>query len=272
MIERRERGLGIVAWTDPSGHLMSLDGLSDRDRVEVERSAAEARSAVLACVDVDRYLDPPAESPYGLEYAFYLLGDIRGRTVLDLGCGSGENLVPLAKRGADVVGIDISPELIQLARQRVWGYGLAATVREGSAYATGLPDQSVDVVFSMALLHHLDLPAARNEIYRILRPGGLFILREPIRFSRTMNALRRLFPAPEADISDYEHPMTRDELSAVTQGFTVVAQRNFRLPFVPLLMKFKAIRGQVWKTDCWLLKHFPSLEHFATGKVMSLRK
>jgi SAM-dependent methyltransferase len=251
---------------------MALQDLSERDRVEVERSAAEARKAVLAPVDVDRYLDPPADTPYGLEYAFYLLGNVRGKTVLDLGCGSGENLVPLAKRGADVIAIDISPELIQLARQRLSSCGLAATLREGSAYETGLPDESVDVVFSMALLHHLDLPTARNEIYRVLRPGGLFILREPIRFSPTMNSLRGLFPAPKADISDYEHPLTRAELATVTQGFAVVAERTFRLPFVPLLAKFKVLRGQVWKADSWLLKRFPSLEHFATGKVMSLRK
>lgn len=251
--------------TEPSG-------LWQRDRVEVERSAAEARRSVLAPVDVDRYLDPPGDSPYGLEYAFSLLGDIRGKTVLDLGCGSGENLVPLATRGAHVIGIDISPDLIQLASQRLHSYGLAGNLQVGSAYATGLPDESVDVVFSIALLHHLDLPAARNEIHRILRGGGLFILREPIRFSRTMNYLRRLFPAPKAEISDYEHPMTRDEIAIVTQGFTVVSQRNFRLPFVPLLSKVKSVGDQVWKVDRWLLQHFPGLEHFATGKVMSLRR
>jgi SAM-dependent methyltransferase len=246
--------------------------LSERDRVEVERSAAEARRAVLAPVDVDRYLDPPADTPYGLEYAFYLLGDIRGKTVLDLGCGSGESMVPLAKRGARVIGIDISPELIRLARQRLSDYGLAATLQEGSAYATGLADESVDIVFSMALLHHLDLPTARNEIQRVLRPGGSFILREPIRFSPIMNSLRRLFPSPKADISEYEHPMTRAELAIVMQGFTIVAQRTFRLPFVPMLTKVKVLRSQTWKLDRWLLQHFPGLEHFATGKVMSLRK
>jgi len=251
---------------------MTLKGLSERDRVEVERSAAEARRTVLAPVDVDRYLDPPSNTPYGLEYAFHLLGDVRGKTVLDLGCGSGENLVPLAKRGADVVGMDISPDLVQLARRRLSDYGLAATLQEGSAYATGLPDESVDVVFSMALLHHLDLALARKEIDRILRPRGLFILCEPIRFSRTMNALRQLFPVPKADISDYEHPMSSAELDIVTQGLAVVAQRSFRLPFVPLVAKLKIPREWVWKTDRWLLTDFRGLEHFATVKVMSLRK
>jgi SAM-dependent methyltransferase len=251
---------------------MTQQGLSQRDQVEIERSAAEARKAVLAPVDVDRYLDPPADTAYGLEYAFHLLGDVHGKTVLDLGCGTGENLVPLVKRGAEVIGIDISPELVELARERLGSYGLTATLRDGSAYDTGLADESVDVVFSMALLHHLDLPSARKEIYRILRPGGLFILREPVRFSSTLNVLRRLFPAPKADISDFEHPMTRAEIATVTQGFTLVAQRSFRLPFIPLLSRFSGITGQLWETDRWLLKHFSGLEHFATGKVMSLRK
>jgi SAM-dependent methyltransferase len=251
---------------------MTLESLSERDRVEVERSAAEARAAKLSPVDVDRYLNPPPDTPYALEYAFYLLGDVHRKTVLDLGCGSGESLAPLAKRGAQVIAIDISPDLIQLALQRLSSYGLSAIVQEGSAYATGLPDGSVDVVFSMALLHHLDLPRARQEIYRVLRPGGLFILREPIRFSRTMNYLRRLFPAPKADISDYEHPMTREELAVVMQGFTLVAERSFRLPFVPLVAKVKRPGKGMWRTDRWLLKHFPSLEHLATTKVMSLRK
>jgi len=255
---------------------MTLQGeLSERDRAEVERSAAEAGKVALAPVEVDRYLDPPANSPYGLEYAFYLLGDIRGQTVLDLGCGTGENLIPLVKRGALVVAMDISPELVDLARRRLQSYGMAegdATLQVGSAYATGLPDASVDVVFSMALLHHLDLPKARQEIDRILRPGGRLILREPIRFSRTMNALRKLFPAPQADISDFEHPMTRQELAVVTQGFEVLADRSFRLPFVPVLTKFGVWKKQVWRMDRWLLQHFPGLEHFATGKVMSLRK
>jgi SAM-dependent methyltransferase len=262
---------GHTPTTGPgSPHLASL---SERDRVEVERSAAEARRAVLVPAEVERYLDPPADCLYGLEYAFYLLGDIRGKTVLDLGCGNGEKLPPLIKRGAHVIGMDISPELVDLARQRLESCGMGpAELLVGSAYETGLPDSSIDVVFSSALLHHLDLPKARAEIYRILRPGGRFILREPIRFSRTMNSLRKLFPAPKGDISDFEHPMTRAEVATVSEGFTVMAQRNFRLPFVPLLNRFEPLQVPLWKTDRWLLKHFPRLEHFATGKVMSLQK
>ncbi len=248
-----------------------MQHLADRDRIEIERSAAEAAKTALAPVEIERYLSPPSDTPYPLEYAYYLLSDVRGKTVLDLGCGSGENLIPLVQQGANVIGMDISPELIERARQRLSNYGLDATLQVRSAYDTALPEESVDVVFSMALLHHLDLPRVRVEIRRILRPGGRLILREPIRFSRTIGYLRRLFPAPTADISDYEHPMTRDEVSVLSQGFEVVAQRNFRLPFVPLLTRFNVGRKQIWFLARWLLD-FPGLERIATVRVMSLRK
>jgi SAM-dependent methyltransferase len=253
---------------------MRSSSLSERDRAEIERSAAEAAKVSLTPIEVDRYLNPSGNTPHGLEYAFYLLGDVRGKSVLDLGCGTGENVIPLAKRGAKVVAMDISPELVELARQRAESYGVgnSVTLQVGSAYETGLPDESMDVVFSMALLHHLDLAKARQEIYRILRPGGRFIFKEPIRFSRTMNSLRKLFPPSDADISDFEHPLTRDEMATVTQGFTVLAQRNFRLPFIPLLQKFDGLRKRAWRLDRWFLQHIPQLEHFATGKVMSLQK
>jgi SAM-dependent methyltransferase len=245
--------------------------LAERDRNEIERSAAEAAQTILAPVEVDRYLNPSADTPYALEYAHYLLGDARGKTVLDLGCGSGENLIPLVTRGANVMGMDISPDLIELARQRLGNYGLDATLEVRSAYETALPDESLDVVFSVALMHHLELPPVCAEIHRILRPGGLFILKEPIRFSRTMDYLRRLFPA-RPDVSDYEHPMTRKEVSVVSKGFDVVAERNFRLPFVPLLAPFNVARKRIWFLDRWLLRKFPGLEQIATVKVMSLRK
>jgi len=89
--------------------------LAERDRAEVLRSADEARKMVVPPVNrtqVERYLNPPSNTAYPLEYAFHLLGDVRGKTVLDFGCGTGENLVPLVERGARVIGMDISPELV----------------------------------------------------------------------------------------------------------------------------------------------------------------
>src|SRR6267378_3870743 len=104
--------------------------LSPRDLAEIRRSAEEARKVVLnpqELAHLDRYLNPPESSPYPLEYSFYLLGDVRGKTVLDLGCGSGE--IPLVRHGANVIGIDISPELVELAAKRLDATGTEATLK-----------------------------------------------------------------------------------------------------------------------------------------------
>jgi SAM-dependent methyltransferase len=249
--------------------------LPDRDRSEIERSAAEAKKTLLEPFDpseIERYLSPPADTAYALEYAYYLLGNVRGKTVLDVGCGTGENIIPLVERGARVIGVDISPELIALAQDRVKRANLCATILVGSAYETGLPDASVDVVFCMSLIHHLDIARFRDEMYRILVPDGAIILKEPIRFSRAYAKLRSLLPDRD-DISDYEHPVTRDELSVMTLPFQVEGTRYFRLPIVPVVGRIFPPGVDVARmTSDWLLRHIPATNHYATAIVMKLQK
>src|SRR5215469_4725106 len=172
-------------------------GAEERERAEIVRSALEAREFTFTGVDraqVKRYLDPPSDTRYPLEYAFHLLGEIRGKVIVDLGCGKGENLIPLAERGATLTGIDISPALIRLAQKRIEAAGVPAKAYVGSAYQTGFEGESVDVIFCVALIHHLEIPRVRDEMWRILKKGGFVVLFEPIRFSRVYDRVRKLFP------------------------------------------------------------------------------
>jgi ubiquinone/menaquinone biosynthesis C-methylase UbiE len=246
--------------------------LEERDRAEVLRSAEEARKLVVEPVDpiqVKRYLDPPADTAYPLEYAFHLLSDVRGKTVLDLGCGSGENLVALVERGAHVTGLDISPELIAIAQERLDKAGLEATVRVRSAYETGLPDESVDVIFSIALIHHLDIPTMLGEMLRLLKKSGRVVILEPIRFSATYGRLRKMLPTRE-DISDYEHPLTREELTAVCAPFKPEGLRYFRLPLIPLFRQISSQQRLLWRMDRWLIRHMAIINRYATVVVVRL--
>src|SRR6266851_4823703 len=91
--------------------------LATWELTEVERSAREASHTQLehlrvASWDISRYLNPPADTCFPLEYSYYLLDDVRGRQVLDYGCGSGENTLLLAARGARVISMDLSESLI----------------------------------------------------------------------------------------------------------------------------------------------------------------
>jgi SAM-dependent methyltransferase len=254
---------------------MTNTQLSKRNVAEIERSAFEASKVVLKPTErteIDRYLNPPAHTPYALEYAFYLLGDVRGKTVLDLGCGTGANVIPLLERGARVVGIDLSPELIAIAQKRLSDANLEACVKTGDAYATGLPDDCVDAIFCMALIHHLDIKTVRNEMWRVLHKGGAVILCEPIRFSEGYSLLRRLFP-PSEDISEYEHPLTREELATFCEPFKVEGIRYFRLPFVPLTSRVLPSKvDTARRASNWVLQHLPSANRYATSVVTKLRK
>src|SRR5437870_779664 len=128
-------------------------GQAVREHAEIERSAYEARHTpderfLADEKDLSRYLNPPPHTVYPLEYAFFLLGDVRGRTVVDFGCGSGENTLPLARRGANVIGVDISANLIRLAERRLAVNHLAGAARfvVGSGHDLPIRAGSVDIV------------------------------------------------------------------------------------------------------------------------------
>lgn len=251
--------------------------LKQRDAEEIVRSRDEAAQTELTPCEVERYLSPPAETAFPLEQTFHLVGDVAGKTVLDFGCGNGASVVVLVHKGARVIGMDISPELIELARRRVEMQCKGLPEPElmvGSAYETGLPDASVDVVLSNALLHHLDLPTVMKEIKRILKPTGRLIINEPVRFPRILQMGRKLFPK-RGEISEYEHPLTREEYSIITDWFEMEYEKAFRLPLLSLAIRLgadgKNLMG-MYRFDGSLLAHFPFLRRFAGVRVAAFKQ
>ena len=97
--------------------------------------------------------------------------------VLELGCGTGEYTALLAGTGATIAALDLSAELLHVARSR----GLPSVVRflRGDAERLPFPDGQFDAVVGNAVLHHLRLDAALREIRRVLRPGGRCAFTEP---------------------------------------------------------------------------------------------
>lgn len=107
----------------------------------------------------------------------YEFSKFRGKTVLEVGCGNGYVLSRYAAEGADVTGVDITETAVELCRKRFQGSGLKGTFLVGNAERLPFPDEVFDCVCSMGVLHHVpDTAKAVSEIYRVLKPGGRFII------------------------------------------------------------------------------------------------
>ena len=252
------------------------------ERAEIARSSVEATLTPDNALRVNarqlaRYDHPPADTAYPLEYSYHLLGDVRGKRIVDFGCGSGANSVLLAGRGAHVWGVDISEDLIRLAARRlsVNGREGGASFVVGSAHDLPFPDASIDLVFGIAILHHLDLDLVSREVYRVLKPGGRAIFQEPVRNSALVRFLRSLIPYRAPDISPYERPLTDGEVKRFTAPFASVRMRAFGLPYVQagqLLPFFRRRIDALYRSDAALLRQLPSLRYYAGIRVIEVTR
>jgi len=108
-----------------------------------------------------------------------LLGDVRGRNVLDVGCGDGDLAVELWRRGGTVTGIDASQEMVEAARARAKREGADISFMVGEAASIPFDSDRFDVVVAVTILCFVADPApVFREITRVLRPGGILAIGE----------------------------------------------------------------------------------------------
>ena len=96
-----------------------------------------------------------------------------GKRLLEVGFGTGTDLLQFARGGARVSGVDLTPRSIEIARRRFEVYGFTGEFLTGDCEDLSFPDASFDVVYSFGVLHHTpDTLRAVGEIHRVLKPGG----------------------------------------------------------------------------------------------------
>jgi len=104
-----------------------------------------------------RYEGAMGHALYPLEVAYQSLGDLRGKRLLDVGCGLGENSLLFARWGAQVTGVDVSGASIAVARQRAAKFALSerASFLETPFELTDTSGGAYDIVWCAAFLHHV---------------------------------------------------------------------------------------------------------------------
>ena len=152
--------------------------------------------------DASRPGTPTALVDLLCQYARRPGGAWRPRLVVDLGCGTGHSTAVWAGRADAVVGVEMEPAMLAVARRRVTAPDVE--FREGFAHATGLPAGAADIVTCVQSFHWMEPESTLAEVARILRPGGVFAAVDwampamdweaeaaDLRFIQTVRRLRR---------------------------------------------------------------------------------
>jgi 2-polyprenyl-3-methyl-5-hydroxy-6-metoxy-1,4-benzoquinol methylase len=164
------------------------------------------------------------------EFRFQLLGDLRGKRVLDVGCGEGTNAVLLAKLGAQVTGIDISQGSVEICRRRAVLDGVddRTTFICSPLETVALEAHGFDVIWGDGVLHHLipELPSLMQRLLRWARPGARFVFSEPVSLVPALRRLRAGIPI-HTDATPDERPLQRAEVEIVRDALPDLEMRWF---------------------------------------------
>lgn len=158
-------------------HLDRQNGAMPSDNAAAwDRIAADYQAAARLPTDAAHYgPDVPTEAE------LRLLGDLRGKRVVELGCGGGQCSVAFAKAGAIAIGVDFSAEQLAFARRLAEREGVRVELRHGDlAELAFLRAESVDVVFSSDALGYVeDLRRVFRQVHRVLRTGAVLVFSLP---------------------------------------------------------------------------------------------
>ncbi len=262
---------GLAAMFSPS----SADAAHDRKQAEESFHDEWAASEDVTKIDV-RHRNTACTAPE-MRHLRAALGDLRGRTLLDVGCGLGEASVFFALEGATVTATDISPGMCAAAQRLAAANGTTLTTHVSAIEDLGLGPRQFDIIYTGNTLHHADIPAMLDNVLPHLKPDGVFVSWDPVAYNPIINVYRAL--ATEVRTED-EHPLRLRDVREITRRFASAEVRWFWLTtlLIFILMAVVQFRSpnkeRFWKkvideADRWAWLYRP-LEKFDRGLLAVL--
>jgi ubiquinone/menaquinone biosynthesis C-methylase UbiE len=239
------------------------------DRQARQRAATFARRPGRLRFDDDTYLNHES----WIRPAFERLGDVNGKRVLDFGCGHAMAAVVLARRGARVTALDLSPVYLDEAYARARANGVAIHFLQADGECLPFADGSFERVWANAVLHHLDPEKAAGELFRVLRPGGFAVCCEPWGENPLLNLARQRLSYAQKDRTPEEQPLRRHHLRVLRHVFPEVEVHGFQ--FLSMAWRALGTRRFFSGLDQWdeiLLRKVPALQRFCRYVVLTLRR
>jgi SAM-dependent methyltransferase len=168
-----------------------------------------------------------------------LMGDLKGRRLLDVGAGLGESSVYFALLGADVTAVDISPGMVEcaVALGKVHGVEILGVVQSGEEL--DVPENHFDIVYIANTIHHVtDKAGLFRQLQRALKPGGRFFSYDPLAYNPVIEMYRRM--ATKVRTED-EAPLSFRDVALARKYFANVQHREFWILTLTLFLKYYLI-------------------------------
>ena len=231
----RDRYMNLFGGREGGAYMISIEERTRRNDV-LRRSWAKQASTY------DKWMHFFERRVFGLDHRAWAVSRARGKT-LEVGVGTGLDL-PLYAADLELYGIDLSPEMIAIARERAGALDRAVDLRVGDAQQLPYPSESFDSVVSTYTLCNVpDHGLAVEEMKRVLRPGGRLILVDHIRSSVPpifwLQKLVEFF-----SLRFQSETQTRRPLEQVEQaGFEVTERQRMKAGVIERLVAVKNTAG-----------------------------
>ncbi|MBI3955144.1 methyltransferase domain-containing protein [Candidatus Gottesmanbacteria bacterium] len=237
------------------------------------------------------------EGPVSPEYrhAISLLGNLQNKIVLNPGCGAGEEAVYLAKKGSNVTAIDISSEMLKVARKLAVKFKISSKIKlnKMNVEVLNFSNESFDIIFGNSVLHHVDIKKSLQEFHRVLKKNGKAVFIEPLFYNPVINLYRRMAKIVR---TPHEHPLKISDLKEFSKHFKKVNHYEFQMVTLLVFIFFFIFEGvhpnkdRYWKKiiregkryekifkllysiDKILLRYVPILRRFCWVTVIEVTK
>lgn len=187
-----------------------------RRRHEAEEAFHDAWAASEDALAIDVRRRNEACTAPEMRHIRSVLGDLRGRMLLDVGCGLGEASVYFALAGAQVTALDVSPGMCAATQRLAEANGVKLQTHVAPAEDFALGDRQFDIIYTGNTLHHVDIAQTMDRLLPHLRSDGVFVSWDPVAYNPLINVYRRI--ATKVRTED-EHPLRLADVRAITGRF-----------------------------------------------------
>ncbi|MGV8172337.1 MAG: class I SAM-dependent methyltransferase [Candidatus Woesearchaeota archaeon] len=227
------------------------------------------------------------------KYILKRLGNIRGKKILELGCGGGEASVYFAKKGAIVTATDISGGMLVVVKKLAKKHRVKVHTTQCRSDKIPFPDESFDIVYAANLLHHVKHEPTLKESHRVLKKGGVFISYDPLAHNPLINIYRRIAvkvrtddetPLKIKDVKEFKKIFSKVEYNAFW-FFTLWLFIRFYLIervdpnkeryWKKILIEHKRLKKKYSRLERWdivLFKIFPFMKRYCWNIVVVAKK